>query len=87
MSELGDRLNEELDQLRTVRDELRVQAHLGKLEVRELWEQAEHRWGELETKLESLRREASEPLHDVGEAARDLAQEIGKAYKRLRELV
>ena len=35
MPEIADRLNEELDRLRAVRDELRVRLHLGRSEIRD----------------------------------------------------
>jgi CBS domain-containing protein len=82
-----DRFDEELEELRRVRDELRVQVHLGKAEARDLWAKLEHRFADAEAQLRSKARRAEEPLQDVGEAARLLLDEIRNGYRRLRELL
>ena len=84
MSELGDRLSQELDNLRTLRDELRVQIDLGKKEARQQWEKTENNFQELENKLRQIQKESQEPLHQVGEAARQLVHEIGEAYRTIK---
>jgi predicted transcriptional regulator len=87
MSGLGERLQEQVDELKRLRDELRVQAELAKMEARDLWETSEKRWDDLESNLERLGREAHEPLEKVGEAVKQLVHEIGEAYKEIRKLV
>lgn len=85
MAEIPQKVKEELEGLRRLRDELRVQAHLGKAEARERWEHLEKRWEHLEGRLATLRRESREPLHDIGEAARNLLDEIREGYRHLRD--
>lgn len=87
MSELADKLQEELEQLRTLRDELRVKVELGKMEARDRYEQAEKTWSELDGKLQLIRRETEQPMHDVAEAARLLLHEIAEAYRHVRKAV
>jgi predicted transcriptional regulator len=87
MSELAEKLTEQVDELRRLRDELRVQAELAKMEARDIWEASETRWDELEANLERLGRETREPLAKVGEAAKKLVHEIGSAYKEIRKLI
>lgn len=82
-----ERFSEELGELRRVRDELRVQVHLGRAEAKELWEKLEHRFGEAEGKVRTLARRAEEPVQDVAEAAKLLLDEIRVGYRRLRELL
>jgi CBS-domain-containing membrane protein len=77
----------ELAQLQRVRDELRVQIHLGKAEASELWEKLEHRFAEAESHARALATRAEEPVHDVAEAVELLIDEIRSGYKRLRELI
>ena len=86
MSELADRIGRELEELRTLRDELRVQVHLGKKEARGYFEKAEKSWHEAEAKLELIRRGSREPLEQVAEAARQLVREIGEAYQSIKKL-
>ncbi len=85
MTDLADRFNEELDALRRVRDELRVQVHLAAAEVKDLWEQTEHRLERAESRVKRLRDTSKEELEDVGEATRLLIDEIGEAYRRIRD--
>jgi len=87
MSERKSRIEQELDNLRTLRDELRVQVHLGRAEVRELWEGAEKRWQKLEGELDRVRDEAREPLEQIGEAAELLLGEIRSGYEKLRKKI
>jgi uncharacterized coiled-coil DUF342 family protein len=87
MSEARGRFDDELDDLRRVRDELRVQANLGKAEATELWEKLEHRFEELEAKVKAKAKAAGEPLADIGDAAQLLAEEIRKGYRRLRDIL
>jgi len=87
MSEAKGRFDDELDELRRVRDELRVQANLGKAEATELWEKLEHRFEELEGKVKAKAKAAGEPLADIGDAAQMLADEIRNGYRRLRDIL
>jgi CBS domain-containing protein len=81
------RYEDQLEELRRVRDELRVQLHLGRTEAQELWEKLEHRFAEAESHARAFARRAEEPLHDVADAARLLIDEIGSGYRRLRHLL
>ncbi len=86
MTDVGEKLSSELEQLRTMRDELRVRLHLGTMDAHELWQKAEKSLDELEAKVSRIAREAEEPLHDVAEAARALAHEIAGSYRRIKAL-
>jgi ABC-type Fe3+-hydroxamate transport system substrate-binding protein len=66
------------------RDELRVQAHLAKLEAMEEWEQAEKKLNEMERRLAELSDEAREASDDVWASVKMLGEEIGNAYERIR---
>lgn len=77
----------ELEQLQRVRDELRLQLHLGKAEATELWEKLEHRLAEAETRVKTLATRAEEPVQDVTDAARHLMDEIRGGYRKLRDLL
>lgn len=78
-------LAEELDSLRQLRDELRVQASLGRAELRDRFEDAEKRWQKLEGKLQVLRGEAREDADAVREAAKKLADEIRTSFEHIRQ--
>ena len=80
-------IRSELDSLRTARDELRVQVHLGAAEAREAWEKAEKNWHHLERRINVLGEATPESLEDIGGAAEMLADEIRRAYQHLRKLL
>lgn len=79
-----ERFQEEIDQLRTLRDELRVQMNLAAKDARDLFEEMESRWIDLEAHLKGIGRESRDAMHDVEDAGRKLAHEIRRAYERIR---
>jgi CBS domain-containing protein len=79
------RMQDELDALRRVRDELRVQIHLAKAEAKERWDALEHKFREAEEKARLVARESEKPLHDVGAALRNLLHEIREGYRQIRK--
>lgn len=85
MSELGERLHEELEPLRTARDELRVRVHLGKAEIRDRWETLEKSWNHAEAKLNAIRKGTEESRAEIAEAVRLVAEEIRDGYEQLRK--
>ena len=87
MAEKHERFAEEIDALRTLRDELRVKLNLASKDARDAFESAEKAWHKLEGRLKLIERESRKEIEGVGDAARELAKEIREAYKRVRELV
>jgi CBS-domain-containing membrane protein len=85
MSDLRGTIDEELETLRRVRDELRVQVHLARADAKDLWEQLEHKFHEAESRVKLVARQADEPIHEVGQAARLLLEEIREGYRRVRD--
>jgi hypothetical protein len=63
--------------LRTLRDEIRVQLHLGKLDARGEWERLAPR---LEQTLERAKR-------DLSDATREAVAEVTEAARRFRQRV
>lgn len=74
----------ELDELRTVRDALRVQIHLGKAEARDRWAELEHAFGGFEQRARRATRFAEEPLHQVEDDLRKLADDLREGYRAVR---
>lgn len=85
MADLGDKLDEIVAALRTERDELRVRLHLLKAEAKDEWEEVEERWEHLESRLKKAGEAASDSGEDIAAAGKQLAEEIGSAYKRIRD--
>lgn len=84
MSDVRERIDEELDGLRQARDELKVQVHLAKAEAQDLWEQLEDKYERVENHAKQIARDAEQPLHDVADAAKLLIEEIREGYKQIR---
>ena len=87
MSDLGERLQQEFEDLKTKRDELRVQIDLGKKDAEDAWHEAEQKWQKLESHVQRLGREGAAALEDIGEAAELLVDEIKTGFKDLRKLL
>jgi F0F1-type ATP synthase membrane subunit b/b' len=79
-----DRIESELQDLKRIRDELRVRIHLGKAEAKELWEKSEEKIEAVEAKVRSVRKQAEQPLDNVRDAARLLLDEIRDGFERIR---
>jgi gas vesicle protein len=84
MTDLKNKLQSEFEDLKRLRDEVRVQAKLGEAEAKKLWERVEGQWPEVERKLrdfESQVDEASgEAAHRVLKATRDLYEDVRRRF-------
>lgn len=87
MSDWKDRFEGEVDELRGIRDELKLQVHLGKMDAQERFQKAEKDWEHLEAKLKQLADAGRESTEEVGEAARLLVDEIRAGYRHVRDLL
>jgi predicted nucleic acid-binding Zn-ribbon protein len=87
MSEFRKQLERELDNMRGVRDELRVRLHLGGAELRDQWEDLERGWQHLEGRLKVLGNESDEVVSEIGETLHVLAEQLRSGYERIKKLV
>jgi hypothetical protein len=85
MSDLDDKMEEILEKLKTERDELRVQLHLLAAEAKDEWEEMEKHWEHLESRMKRVGDAAADSGGEVAAAGKQLAEEIGNAYKRIRK--
>jgi CBS domain-containing protein len=82
--DLRERFDQELDELRRLRDELKVRLHLGKADAKDTWERLEKRYHELEAQARRIAQRSEAPLHEMGDAARKLFDELRAGYRELR---
>jgi hypothetical protein len=87
MSDENSRFSQEFEELRQIRDELRVKAHLGRLEAEEKWNELEGRWEDLEAKARQIGRESGAKLEDVRAAAKLLTGELREAYQDIKRRI
>jgi len=73
-----------VNQLKQERDELRVQSHLFKAELKNEWEEVESKWRYLEQRFEHILDESRDSAEDIGDAVKQVGNEIAKAYRRMR---
>jgi hypothetical protein len=74
----------EFDALTTLRDELRLKAHLAKSDVKDELNRLEAKWQRLD---EDFRRSAThmkEPLESLALATKDLYLELKQGYERVK---
>lgn len=81
---LRDTLQAELDKLARTRDELRVQAALGKAETRTELNRLESVWQRVQDELRRLGEHALAPAAEIGGAARSLVEELAQGYSRVK---
>ena len=79
-----DVLEEDLNDLRRTRDELRVQVHLGALEARETWAELEQAWHQLQTRAQRIGEATHEAADDFAEATGLLVDELRHGYERIK---
>ena len=84
---IRDRLHDEAQELQKLRDELRVQMHLGKLDAQELWDQLEKQWDHAEGKLKQLGDASRESAEEIGDATQLVLDEVKRGYERLKGLL
>ncbi len=72
-------------ELARLRDQLIVQIHLAKAEVRTHWEELEHKWVLLQSRLSGVKIAGRESQKEISEAVRDLIQELSEGYRRIRD--
>ena len=82
--EKKSRLQDELEKLEQMRDELRLQAHLFKADMKDEWEGLEDKIGKIKQNLRPVQKAAEETLDDVGEATGLLIDSVFDGFKRLR---
>lgn len=87
MSKVRETLDAELASLKTLRDEIRVKAHLFRADLRDEWAKVDKRLDVIESELNRFAREAKDPLAEAGSVAGELLDEAAKALDRMRARV
>ena len=79
------RLQDELEKLEQMRDELRLQAHLFKADMKDEWKGLEKKLENIRRELRPLKKAAGETIDDVGEATGLLIDSVFDGFKRLKD--
>jgi len=80
-------INNIIENLKQQKDEIRLQIHLAKAEVRDELSELEKKLEELTTRADAIRKEAGNTSANVIEAAGLAADEIKHGFERIRKLL
>ncbi|HNP61986.1 MAG TPA: hypothetical protein PKM72_14155, partial [Nitrospirales bacterium] len=65
MADSLEQLQKIADDLKRQRDEVQVKLHLAKADARDEWAKLETRWEEVKSKMEAVKKEASQTTESV----------------------
>lgn len=82
---MNEKFEKHWQDLKTERDELLVQIHLAKAELKDEWEHLEKKWSSIEVELEKIKDETEDKARELYSALQVIGDELGAAYKRIRE--
>lgn len=82
---ISEWIQDELEDLRRMRDELKLQSHLARAELRDTWSELEEGFTELERRARQAASAAEPALKQIGADARKLVQDLRDGYRRIRE--
>ncbi len=85
MNDYIDKLHKSIEDLKRHGDEIRVQMHLAKAELKDEWKKAEEKLEELQTKFNALKKDTRESSKEVGNALGILADETATAFKKIKQ--
>ena len=74
-----------IDDLKQQRDEINVQLHLAKAEVRDEWDKLEPKLEEVKGKISTVSEVAGQTAESVTAAAGLIADEIKQGYDRIKK--
>ena len=75
---MTDDLDKVLENMKTLRDEIRVQMHLAKAEMKDEWDT-------LEVKFEDMEAKLGDAAEETRQAVNVIAEELNHAYKRIKD--
>ena len=80
MNKPGEEMEKVLEQLKQLRDEVALKAHLATMEAKTEWEELERKWSDFERKAK-----LDETAEGLGSALSQMADEIKAGYERIRK--
>ena len=81
---MNDRLEQIWEDLKTQRDELRVQVHLATADLADELEALEPKWNAARDQYDDLKDETEEAAKEVRQALNIIAEELSTAYHNIK---
>lgn len=72
-----------LERLKTERDSLKLKLHLGSMEARKEFDEAEKKWEQLKNRAAKMSDEAAETSEEYLDKAKIIGEELKEAYRRI----
>lgn len=82
--ESNQEINQRFDKVKQLRDELRVQANLGKKELKERWERAESEFQNVQGRLKTLREKGEESTEKFRRETLEMVDHLRNRFESLR---
>lgn len=70
--------------IKTYRDEVRVQMHLAREDVKDEWDDLEEYWERFRRKLDDIAHDAEDTSQEARKSAKALGDDLKRGYDRLR---
>lgn len=80
---IGAEFDKLVDSLKTERDELKLKLHLGSMEAKEEFEEAEKKWAAIKAKASQIADSAEETSDEFIEKAKVVGDELKETYHRI----
>lgn len=74
----------ELAALETIRDELKLKAHLAKADVKDELNRLETKWQRVEEELRRSAEHVKQPLADIGQDTKSLVKELKQGFESVK---
>ncbi|WP_136806544.1 hypothetical protein [Desulfosediminicola flagellatus] len=74
-----------MEKLKTQRDEIKLKIHLGSMEVRQEFEDAENTWQNVKLKASEITDDAVETSEEYVGKAKVVGEELKEAYNRITQ--
>lgn len=80
---IGAEFDRLVDSLKAERDELKLKLHLGSMEAKKEFEEAEKKWAAMKTKASQITDSAEETSDEFIEKAKIIGDELKETYHRI----
>ena len=84
IEQITERLEKVLKELKTERDDLKVQLHLLNMDAKEEWNELENKYENFKAKASIVAEATEDSAGEVVEALKLVGEELHEGYKRIR---
>ena len=74
-----------IEELKWLRDEIKLQLHLASKEARDEWDKLEEKWRVVNDRLRSVGYATTQSVDEIGEAAKATVREVENGYERIKK--